>query len=112
MAAVRMKIVYVGGKEEIVKLTPRAQTEAEEKFHGISENTEHAVRASYWMAWRSLYQAGREKDPYEVWLDKIEDAETVDEKEDAKQVDPTGGATPSPNGSSPSVSEPVSASTT
>jgi len=112
MAAVRMKITYMDGREETVKLTPRAQTEAEEKFHGISENTEHAVRASYWMAWRSLYQAGKEKDDYEKWIDKIEDADVVDEKQDAKNLDPTTGATPSPNGLSPSVSEPVSASIT
>lgn len=112
MAAVRMKIVYMDGREETVKLTPRAQTEAEERFHGISDNTEHAVRASYWMAWRSLYQAGREKDDYEKWLDKIEDAEVVETAEDNKALDPTTGETRSPNGSSPSVSAPVSASTT
>ena len=112
MAAVRMRIIYVDGREETVKLTPLAQTEAEERFHGISDNTEHAVRASYWMAWRSLYQAGKEKDDYETWIKKIEDAEVVETVEDKNRMDPTTGETRSPNGSSPSVSAPASASMT
>jgi hypothetical protein len=108
-----MKITYVDGEEKTVYLTPRAQTEAEEKFHGIGEqNADSAVRASYWMAWRSLYQAGKEKDDYEKWLDKIADAEVDETEEDRKRLDPTTGEEASPNGSSPSVSEPASVSTT
>jgi hypothetical protein len=111
MPAIRIKVTYIGGREETIKITPRAQTEAEEKFHGFM-NDESAVRTSYWLAWRSLHQAGKESADYETWLDKIEDAESVSEKEDANAVDPTTGEAPSPNGSLPSVSEPVSASTT
>jgi hypothetical protein len=111
MPAIKIRVTYIGGREEIVKITPRAQTEAEEKFHGFMKDGAE-VRTSYWLAWRSLHQAGKESADYDAWLDKIEDAEAFDEKEDANAVDPSIGEEPSPNGSSPSVSAPVSASTT
>jgi hypothetical protein len=107
MPAIRIKVIYIDGTEKTAKITPRAQTEAEERFSGMNDVS--AVRASYWMAWRSLHQSGQEPLDYETWLDRIEDAETVSETEDAKELDPPTGGEPSPNGSSPSVQPQASA---
>jgi hypothetical protein len=107
MPAIRIKVTYMDGREETVKITPRAQVEAEERFSGMNDVS--AVRASYWMAWRSLHQAGKEPLDYETWLDRIEDAEAVETVEDKKTLDPPPGEALSPNGSSPSVPAPASA---
>jgi hypothetical protein len=108
MTAIRIRVTYVGGEEKIVRITPLAQFKAEERFHGLSDET--AVRSSYFLAWASLSQAGQESATFEQWLEKIEDAEGIDDDADKKALDPTTGEALSPNGSSPSVSEPASQS--
>jgi hypothetical protein len=142
MPAIQIRVIYIGGEQKDVRITPRAQIEAEERYSGM--NNVSAVRASYWMAWRSLHQAGKESRDYESWLDAIEDAEAkqslyetveaalkandveetsqagrilalvkeLDDNPGVNELDPQPGEALSPNGSSPSVPAPVSPSLT
>lgn len=106
MAKVRIKVTYLDGREIAVKVTPRAQIMAEEKFAGLSD--EVFLRGSYFLAWASLHKSGQEPDDFETWIDKIESAEDVTDEE---PPDPTVGDTPPPADSLPSPSPPSSLST-
>lgn len=73
LAKTKMQVEYADGREVIVKITPRAEVMAEEKFNGLRNNPSVTTRASYFIAWASLHKSGMESDAYEIWLDKIVD---------------------------------------
>lgn len=107
--AERIKVTYSDGRTEIVKVTPRAQVEAERHFKGLKE--EIALQGSYWLAWFALGKLGKESAPFDDWLDLIEDAENITADEDLDAEDPTAGGTPTPAESSNSPLPPESDST-
>jgi hypothetical protein len=92
-------VIYADGREEDVIATPRAQTMAEERYSGVTEATK--LRATYFIAWASLWKAGRESADFETWLDKVAD---IEEPEDKPSGRPTTGDGPPPEESSPSAS--------
>jgi len=88
MAILTFKVIYADGQEKTTRITPRAETMAEEKFHGLSHG-EAALRTVYFLAWASLNRAGQEPDDFETFIDKIADVEDITDK---KPVNPTPGA--------------------
>jgi hypothetical protein len=92
--AVKLKVMYLDGREVVAVASPRAQVMTEEKFQGITDA--YAVRSSYYLAWASLHKSGAEPADYETWLDSIAEVEPVE----SQQPDPTTGTAPSPDGSS------------
>lgn len=77
MAAKKVKVTYLDGREEIVMVTPRANVMTEEYCGGIKQ--ERGILATYYLGWASLNKAGKETLDFETWLDKIEDVEDVEE---------------------------------
>ena len=75
MAAVRLKVVYLDGREVEVTATPRAQVLAEQALSGFKD--ERRVYASYYLAWVALNNSGKEPADFETWLDLIADAEEI-----------------------------------
>lgn len=89
--AVKLKVVYLDGREVVAVASPRAQVMTEEKFQGIHDAS--SVRAGYYLAWASLHKAGQEPADYESWLDSIIEVEQVEDQ----VTDPTTGTAPSPD---------------
>jgi hypothetical protein len=85
MAAIKLKVTYVDGREVTVLASPRAQVETERHFKGIDDA--QRVEASFYLAWASLHYAGKEPAAYEAWLDLVTGAEEVEAAED--ETDPT-----------------------
>lgn len=96
MALLKYKVIYADREVEVIA-TPRAQVMAEERYGGINES--NGLRSTYFIAWHSLFKAGKESDDFDTWLDKIVDVESVDEK----PANPTSGDDRKPAGSSPSA---------
>jgi hypothetical protein len=82
MAAKKVKVTYQDGREETVKVLPRAQVMTEEYLKGFK--VENAIAGTYYLGWAALHVAGKEPLDYETWLNKIDDVEDVEEL-----VDPT-----------------------
>lgn len=91
--AVKLKVVYIDGREEVVVASPRAQVMTEKYLGGYGETRQ--VEGGYYLAWASLNKAGKESADYETWLDQIADVEEV-----AKEVTPTEPAQPADTSSS------------
>ena len=77
MAAKKVKVTYQDGREEIVKVLPRAQY-----LKGFK--SENVMAGTFYLGWAALHVAGKEGLDYETWLNKIDDVEDVEEP-----VDPT-----------------------
>jgi hypothetical protein len=88
MAKIKMKVTYNDGREVEFLASPRAQVMTEERVAG-SEG--RSILAHYYLAWASLFKAGKEPADFETWLDLIAEAEQVDDEEpDPTQLDPSG----------------------
>lgn len=86
--ALRLKVTYTDGRVEQVVASPLAQCETEEKFNGLTN--ENRLRASYFMAHRAMFHAGKDGRPYEEFLGSIVSAdETADEEQKQVDADPT-----------------------
>lgn len=75
MAAPKLKVTYVDGREEIVRVTPRAQLMTEERFGGANRN--NTARTTVYASWAALHKAGREPKGFEEFVDLIDDVENV-----------------------------------
>lgn len=85
--ATKLKVTYADGRDATVLASPKAQVMTERHFKGINEATK--LQASYYLAWSSLFGAGKESADFESWLDTITDVEQVeDEKVDPTQAGP------------------------
>lgn len=100
MAVAKVKITYQDGREEIVKILPRAKVMAEEYLNGFK--AENLYAATYYLGWAALNSLQRTTLDYETWLNHVEDVEDVEEP-----TDPTPEAQ-SADTSSNSASEPDS----
>lgn len=86
--ALRLRVTYTDGRVEEVLASPIAQVETEEKFNGIS--TSNRLRASYFMAHRAMFHAGKDGNDYETFLKAIVSADEVDDEETlVADADPT-----------------------
>lgn len=74
--AVKLKVTYTDGREEVVVASPRAQVMTEQYLGGYGEARQ--VQGGYYLAWASLNKAGKESADFEAWLDQIDDVEEVD----------------------------------
>ena len=83
MAARTVKVIYVDGREELVKVPPRAQVMTEEHCNGLTR--ERAILFTYYLGWAALNIRGMTTLDFETWLDKIDDVEDVEDEE----LDPT-----------------------
>lgn len=91
MAAKKVKVTYNDGREEIVKVTPRANVMTEEYCNGFKQ--ERGILATYYLGWASLSKAGKESLDFETWLDRIDDVEDVEDEEPGPTLPtPTGDA--------------------
>lgn len=96
--AIKLKVVYVDGREITLIASPRAQVETERHFKGLDEN--QRIEGSFYMAWAALKWAGKEAADFEAWLDLVIEAEEEEPSEaDEASQDPTPPA-PSTTGSS------------
>ena len=78
MAAKKVKVTYLDGREEVVSVPPRAQVMTEEHCNGFTR--ERAILATYYLAWAALNVRGKELLDFETWLDKIDDVEDVEDE--------------------------------
>jgi len=79
MAAKKVKVTYQDGREEIVKVLPRATVMTEQHFNGM--NSENAAAIGYHLGWASLVTLKKETLDYETWLDRVEDVEVYEDPE-------------------------------
>lgn len=89
MAQQKFEVLYNDGRKVQVLCTANALWDAEEKFSGVT--TANQVRASIFLAWASLRDAGKEALDFETWrktaMAWVE--EMGDEAVTAEDVDPT-----------------------
>lgn len=85
MAAKKQKIIYQDGREEIVKVLPRAQVMAEEYLKGFK--VENLYAATYYLAWAALNSLGKTTLDYETWLNQVEEVEDIDDPVEPTQED-------------------------
>jgi hypothetical protein len=88
MAAKKVKVTYQDGREEIVKVYPRAQVMTEEYFKGFKQ--ENGIAATFHLGWAALHVAGKELLDYETWLNKVDDVEDFEEAVDPTPEDQSG----------------------
>ena len=95
-----MKITYTDGRVIELLASARAQVETERHFKSTDNAQAQRIESSFYLAWASLRQAGKEPADFEDFLDVLADAEVVEPNEaDEKATDPTP-ATPELTGSS------------
>ena len=96
--AIKLKVVYVDGREIKILASPRAQVETERHFKGV--DAKQRIEGSFYLAWASLKYAGKESAEFDAWLDLVIEAEEDEASEaDEQAEDPTPEA-PSTTGSS------------
>lgn len=89
MAAKKVKVTYLDGREVVLKVPPRAQVMTEEYCSGF--RSEKAVVGGFYLGWAALHKAGLESADFETFLDQIDDVEDfVDEAPDPTQPDLSG----------------------
>ena len=96
--AIKMKVVYVDGREITLLASPRAQVETERHFKGVDNN--NRIEGSLYIAWASLKYAGKETADFDAWLDLVIEAEEVEADEADEQAQDPTRAVPSTTGSS------------
>lgn len=88
MAAKKQKIIYQDGREEIVKILPRAHVMTEAYLKGFK--TENLYAATYYLGWAALNSLGKTTLDYETWLNQVEEVEDVEEPDGSiEEVPPT-----------------------
>ncbi len=87
MAAKKLKVTYQDGREEVVKVLPRAQVMTEEYLKGFK--VENVWAGTYHLGWAALHVAGKEPLDYETWLNRIEEVEDYEEPADPTPEDPS-----------------------
>lgn len=88
MASKKVKVTYQDGREEIVKVLPRAQVMTEEYLKGFK--TDNVIAGTFYLGWAALHTAGKESLDYETWLNRIDDVEDVEEPVDPTPEAPSG----------------------
>jgi hypothetical protein len=88
MAAKKVRVTYQDGREEVVKVLPRAQVMTEEYFKGFK--AENALSATFHLGWAALHLAGKEPLDFETWLNRVEDVEDFEEPVDPTPEDQSG----------------------
>ena len=78
MAAKKVKVVYMDGREVEVLVPPRAQVMTEQYVSGFK--SENAILSTYHLGWAALKTAGKESADFDTWLDSINDVEDVTEE--------------------------------
>jgi len=96
MAAKKVKVTYQDGREEVVKVLPRAQVMTEQHFSGFK--SENALSATFHLGWAALQVAGKETIDFETWLNRVEDVEDFEEPvEPTPEVPSSGTSSDSPS---------------
>lgn len=95
MAAKKVKITYLDGREEVLKVPPRAQVMTEEYCGGF--RADKAILATFYLGWAALNKAGKESLDFETWLDKIDDVEDYEDPKPDPEAEP-GPTPPAPSG--------------
>lgn len=84
MAAKKVKVTYQDGREEIVKVLPRAQVMTEQHFSGIK--SENLLAVTFHLGWSALVVLKKETNDYETWLDRVEDVEDYEDPEKPEEA--------------------------
>jgi hypothetical protein len=84
MAAKKVKVTYQDGREEVVKVLPRAQVMTEQYFSGFK--SENGVALTYHLGWAALVVLKKETLDYETWLDRVEDVEDYEDPEQPEEA--------------------------
>lgn len=89
MAQSKFEVTYKDGRTVRVLVTANALWDAEERFSGVT--SANAARASIFLAWASLRDAGKEAAPFDAWRTELMTwvEELDDEAVTAEDVDPT-----------------------
>jgi hypothetical protein len=91
--ATKMKVTYTDGRVIELLASARAQVETERHFKSFDNAQSQRIESSFYLAWASLRQAGKETADFEDFLNVLADAEVVDPNEaDEKATDPTPAA--------------------
>lgn len=106
MPAMKLKVTYVDGRVEEVRVPPRVQIEVEQALGGLS--SDKGLLMTYRFGWQALFKAGKEDAPFDRWIDEL--VEDVSEITEDVKPDPPAGEAPSPETTSTSPSEPVAPS--
>ena len=83
MAAKKVKVIYLDGREVEVLVSPRAQVMTEQYVGGFK--SERAILSTFYLGWAALSKAGKESADFETWLDTINDVEDVTDEPDPTQ---------------------------
>lgn len=82
--ALKMKVSYIDGREEIVTVRPPTMMAAEKRFKrdgGMNER--NRMEASFFMAWYPLHTTGKEPAEFAEFLESVDSIEDYeDEPED------------------------------
>ena len=86
--AQKFTITYTDGHEDEAALTMRAMCKAEQMLaHEGMNATTDTINATMRAIYVSLRIAGKTTDPYETWLDSVDDFNPVDESGDVDPLD-------------------------
>lgn len=103
MAVSKLKITYQDGREEIVKVLPRARVMTEAYLQGFK--MENLYAATFHLGWAALNSLQKTSLDYETWLNQIEEVEDYEEPADPTPPVPSDGASsesvPGPESPSP-----------
>lgn len=89
MAQAKFEVSYKDGRKVRVLCTANALWDAEERFSGVTNA--NAARASIFLAWASLRDAGKEGATFDTWRTELMTwvEELDDEAVTSEDVDPT-----------------------
>lgn len=86
--AKKFTVTYTDGHEDEAALTMRAMCKAEQMLaHEGMNATTDTINATMRAIYVSLRIAGKTTDPYETWLDSVDDFNPVDESGDVDPLD-------------------------
>ena len=86
--AQKFTITYTDGHEDEAALTMRAMCKAEQMLaHEGMNATTDTINATMRAIYVSLRIAGKTSDPFETWLDSVDDFNPVDESGDVDPLD-------------------------
>lgn len=86
--AKKFTVTYTDGHEDEAALTMRAMCKAEQMLaHEGMNATTDTINATMRAIYVSLRIAGKTSDPFETWLDSVDDFNPVDESGDVDPLD-------------------------
>lgn len=86
--AKKFTVTYTDGHEDEAALTMRAMCKAEQMLaHEGMNATTDTINATMRAIYVSLRIAGKTNDPFETWLDSVDDFNPVDESGDVDPLD-------------------------